>query len=69
VKTVSGTTEDGVVVGNVFDKYGSRNPVVRWMMHGFESQLSRFVAAASPRSIHEVGCGEGYWVLRWLPAS
>lgn len=66
MKTVSGTTEDGVVVGNVFDKYGSRNPVVRWMMHGFESQLSRFVAAASPRSIHEVGCGEGYWVLRWL---
>ena len=58
--------------GNNFDKYGSPNPVVNWMMRGFDAALSDFVAKASPRSIHDVGCGEGAWVIRWneqgLPA-
>jgi 2-polyprenyl-3-methyl-5-hydroxy-6-metoxy-1,4-benzoquinol methylase len=65
VKIAGGAKEDGVVVGNYYDKYGSRNPIVRWMMNGFDSALSLFVSKASPRSIHEIGCGEGYWVLRW----
>ena len=60
-----GATERGVVVGNVYDKYGSRNPVVRRIMRGFAGALDGLVARASPRSIYEVGCGEGYWVLRW----
>jgi SAM-dependent methyltransferase len=60
-----GATEDGVVIGNVYDKYGSRNPVVNRLMRGFESALSEFVAASAPQSIHEIGCGEGHWVLRW----
>lgn len=65
IKITGGAKEDGVVVGNAYDKYGSRNPVVKWMMTWFESALSDFVAKASPQSIHEIGCGEGYWVLRW----
>lgn len=65
IKITGGAKEDGVVVGNAYDKYGSRNPVVKWMMNWFESALSDFVAKASPQSIHEIGCGEGYWVLRW----
>lgn len=65
IKISGGTVESGVVVGNAYDKYSSRNPIVRWMMNGFESALSDFVAKASPKTIHEVGCGEGYWVLRW----
>jgi 2-polyprenyl-3-methyl-5-hydroxy-6-metoxy-1,4-benzoquinol methylase len=65
IKISGGVREDGVVVGNSYDKYGSRNPIVKWMMRGFESALSDFVHEASPLSIHEVGCGEGYWVLRW----
>jgi 2-polyprenyl-3-methyl-5-hydroxy-6-metoxy-1,4-benzoquinol methylase len=60
-----GAEEDGVVIGNTFDKYGSRNPVVKWMIKGFEKSLSGFVEGAAPASIHEIGCGEGYWVLRW----
>jgi len=35
------------------------------MMKGFESSLFSLVDRASPESIHEIGCGEGYWVLRW----
>ena len=65
-KVAGGAREDGTVVGNTFDKYGSRNPIVKRLMAGFESSLSALVERAQPRSIHEVGCGEGYWVLRWL---
>lgn len=65
VKISGGTKENGIVVGNAYDKYGSRNPIVKWMMEGFESALSELVDKASPTAIHEIGCGEGYWVLRW----
>jgi 2-polyprenyl-3-methyl-5-hydroxy-6-metoxy-1,4-benzoquinol methylase len=65
VKISGGMTERGVVIGNVYDKYGSRNPVVRWLMRGFEQALSELVARAAPSSVHEIGCGEGYWVLYW----
>ncbi|MGD1158076.1 MAG: class I SAM-dependent methyltransferase [Terriglobia bacterium] len=66
MKISGGAKENGIVVGNAYDKYGSRNPIVKWMMKGFESALSDLVAKASPQSIHEIGCGEGYWVLRWI---
>lgn len=65
MKISGGMTERGVVIGNAYDKYGSRNPVVRWIMRGFEDALSELVARAAPSSVHEIGCGEGYWVLRW----
>lgn len=60
-----GRSERGVVFGNTYDKYGSRNPVVRAMMRGFTRRLEDYVDRAAPASIHEVGCGEGYWGLRW----
>lgn len=60
-----GRSEQGVVFGNTYDKYGSRNPVVRALMRGFTRGLEAFVERAAPASIHEVGCGEGYWGLRW----
>jgi 2-polyprenyl-3-methyl-5-hydroxy-6-metoxy-1,4-benzoquinol methylase len=65
MKIANGVRENGLVVGNVYDKYGSRNHIVQWIMQGFESALSGLVARAAPSDIHEIGCGEGYWVLRW----
>jgi 2-polyprenyl-3-methyl-5-hydroxy-6-metoxy-1,4-benzoquinol methylase len=65
VKISGGIKENGVVVGNAYDKYGSRNPVVTRIMKGFQAALTELVSKASPAAIHEVGCGEGYWVLRW----
>jgi 2-polyprenyl-3-methyl-5-hydroxy-6-metoxy-1,4-benzoquinol methylase len=65
MKIAGGLRENEVIIGNVFNKYDSRNPVVRWIMRGFEDCLSELVAKAAPNSIHEVGCGEGYWVLKW----
>lgn len=60
-----GVSEEGIVVGNTYDKYGTSNPMVRWIMRGFESALEDLVDRSAPTEIHEVGCGEGYWVLRW----
>lgn len=66
MKISQGKTEQGVVVGNTFDKYQSENPLVRRIMNGFGSALDELVGIANPQSIHEVGCGEGYWTLKWL---
>src|SRR5262249_50893969 len=53
--------DDGIVVGNRFDKHGSRNPVVRRIMQGFNRGLTELLALAGPvRSVLEVGCGEGH---------
>ena len=65
MKISGGIKEDGIVVGNAYDKYGSRNPIVRWLMSGFNDSLSELVAKAAPKAIHEIGCGEGYWVMQW----
>ena len=64
---MSGVTvsEDGVVTGNTYDKYGSTNPVVRRLMAGFERDLDELLDLAAPSSLLDVGCGEGVLVHRW----
>jgi ubiquinone/menaquinone biosynthesis C-methylase UbiE len=56
---------EGTVTGNTYDKYGSTNPVVRRLMAGFERTLNELWAKASPRSVLDVGCGEGVLTHRW----
>jgi SAM-dependent methyltransferase len=58
-------SQDGVVTGNTYDKYGSTNPLVRRMMAGFEGALDELLALADPSSLLDVGCGEGVLVQRW----
>ena len=64
---MSGVTvsKDGVVTGNTYDKYGSTNPVVRRLMHGFERTLAELFAQAAPESVLDVGCGEGVLTHQW----
>jgi 2-polyprenyl-3-methyl-5-hydroxy-6-metoxy-1,4-benzoquinol methylase len=64
---VSGVTvsDGGIVTGNTYDKYGSSNPFVRRMMSGFERSLDELLDRAAPRSLLDVGCGEGVLVHRW----
>ena len=66
MKISGGLKESGIVVGNAYDKYGSRNPVVRRIMHGFDKELAELVAKAAPETIHEIGCGEGFLTQGWI---
>jgi SAM-dependent methyltransferase len=63
----SGVTvsEDGVVTGNTYDKYGSTNPFVRRLMASFERDLDELFGLAAPSSVLDVGCGEGVLVHQW----
>jgi 2-polyprenyl-3-methyl-5-hydroxy-6-metoxy-1,4-benzoquinol methylase len=59
------TTAERVPTGNTYDKYGSRNPLVRRLMAGFEGTLAELFARAAPESVLDVGCGEGVLTHRW----
>lgn len=49
------------VAGNVYDKYGARNPIARRLQAGFEHAMFELLALARPvTSVLEVGCGEGH---------
>jgi 2-polyprenyl-3-methyl-5-hydroxy-6-metoxy-1,4-benzoquinol methylase len=58
-------SDDGIVTGNTYDKYGSSNPLVKRMMAGFERALDELLSAAAPASLLDVGCGEGVLVHKW----
>lgn len=49
----------GNIVGNVYDKYGTRNPIARALMRGFLGAVTELYQGVAPESVLEVGCGEG----------
>jgi len=50
--------------GNVYDKYGTSNPVARRLMAGFMRDLDDLVERSGASEAHEVGCGEGELAIR-----
>ena len=57
--------EDGVVIGNVTDKYGAKNPIARYLMDNFLSAVTELYR--KPPTLErtlEVGCGEGELAAR-----
>lgn len=47
------------VVGNNYDKYGTKNPIARKLMRGFLDGVGDLFALTAPQRVLEVGCGEG----------
>jgi len=52
-------TEDGIPVGNVYDKYETRNPIARRLVTNFLASVLDLVDQTGAQDVHEVGCGEG----------
>jgi 2-polyprenyl-3-methyl-5-hydroxy-6-metoxy-1,4-benzoquinol methylase len=63
--SVTDADPTAVPTGNTYDKYGSTNPVVRRLMSKFEATLDELFEQAAPRSILDIGCGEGVLTSRW----
>ena len=56
---------EAVPTGNTYDKYGSENAVVKKLMAGFHASLDELWDQAAPRSVLDVGCGEGVLTYEW----
>lgn len=50
---------DGTIIGNVYNKYDTRNPIARFLVNRFLKTIVRMYQARRARSVLEVGCGEG----------
>jgi 2-polyprenyl-3-methyl-5-hydroxy-6-metoxy-1,4-benzoquinol methylase len=59
------TTTPTVPTGNTTDKYNAKNPIMRRLMDGFERDLDDLFDRIGPRSILDVGCGEGVLTCQW----
>ena len=62
---MTGAAAEVVPTGNTYDKYGSTNPIVRRLMTGFHRALDDLWERAEPRSVLDVGCGEGVLTHEW----
>lgn len=58
--TENETSSKNLIEGNYYDKYNSKNPLVRFVMKIFNGVLLKFIAQANPKTVLDVGCGEGY---------
>lgn len=52
-------SEQANVVGNVYDKYESSNPIARLLMARFLRAVTGLYQRVAPETVLEVGCGEG----------
>lgn len=52
--------ENGIVVGTGSNKYQMRNPIGQILLKNFDRALSDLVTPLNPKTILEVGCGEGH---------
>ncbi len=46
-------------LGNVYDKYHTKNPIARRLVSGFLKQMEELLQRLAPRKVLDLGCGEG----------
>jgi len=51
--------KNDVIVGNVFNKYHSKNPIVKFLMNGFTNCFLNLISSLTFNNILEIGSGEG----------
>ncbi len=51
---------DELIAGNYFDKYNSKNPIVRHLMNGFYSSLADLLKNVKYDKVLDTGCGEAF---------
>lgn len=54
--------EEEVISGNIYNKYESKNIIVRVLMSGYFNAFNGLLDELQPRNILELGCGEGYLI-------
>lgn len=59
IRKIEPVTENGIVIGNTFNKYKATNPLHRKLMAGFLGAFDSLIAETDAREVHEIGCGEG----------
>jgi len=52
--------------GDRTQKYISQNPIEKFLVTNFLSQVHKLVIKSAPNTIHEVGCGEGQIISKIL---
>ncbi len=48
--------------GNYYDKYNSKNPLIKYVVSKFKKDLNKIIKATKAKKILDVGCGEGYLI-------
>lgn len=51
--------QNGIITGNIENKEELSNPIAKFFVNQFDKTLFEFIKSTNPKSIHEVGCGEG----------
>ncbi|MFH0830925.1 MAG: methyltransferase domain-containing protein [Parcubacteria group bacterium] len=70
VKRALKTAKVQNIAGNFFNKYGTKNPVERWLVNQYFNGLYKFISQSDARTLLDVGCGEGLVdckLLKWFP--
>ena len=45
--------------GHEYDKYQSKNPIVKRIMNGYLNAVNRHISSLETKNILDIGCGEG----------
>ena len=53
-------SELGIIIGNVYAKHETKNPVAQALFRGFLNAFDDLTAKTTVTKGHEIGCGEGF---------